>query len=150
MAQPAVVGGGRPSREGRVARRVLLGAAVISCLAQLIALYRPAGPPAPDLVPHLDKVGHLVIFAVPVLLIMLWRAARRRGRPGPWFGTAVIAIFVGHAVLSEVVQGALLPDRSGDLFDVGADLLGIAIGYGTAVLIIARRTLISQWKPGDR
>lgn len=123
---------------------------MISCLLQVIALYRPAGPPTPDLVPHLDKAGHLVIFAVPVLLIMLWAAARRGGRPGPRFGAAVIAIFVGHAGLSELVQGALLPERSGDLFDVGADLLGIAIGYGTAVLIIARRTLISRRMPGDR
>ncbi|MFC7618829.1 VanZ family protein [Microlunatus sp. GCM10028923] len=142
MAQPATVGGGRPSGEGTAARRVLLCAVVISCLAQLIALYRPAGPPTPDVIPHLDKAGHLVIFALPVLLIMLWRAARRGDRPG--FGAAVIAIFAGHAVLSEILQGALLPQRSGDPLDVVADLLGIAIGYGTAVLIIARR----RWGDG--
>lgn len=123
---------------------MLLGAVVISCLAQVIALYRPGGPPTPDLVPQLDKAGHLVIFALPVFLIMLWYGYRRGGGPGRRFGVAVIAIFAGHAVLSEIVQGTLLPQRSGDPFDVGADLLGIAIGYGTAVLIIARR----QW--GDR
>jgi len=120
--------------------RVLLGLAVASCAVQLIGLYRPAGPPAPGAIPHLDKLGHAVIFALPVLLIMLTRAAARGVRPGIRFGLVLVAVFAGHAVFSELVQAGLLPERSGDPYDVAADLAGIAIGYGTAVPIINRRS----------
>ena len=40
----------------------------------------------------------------------------------------LVPLFAAHAVVSEVVQGALLPMRAGDPFDVLADLTGVALG----------------------
>lgn len=125
-----------------VGSRTLLVLAVLSCLLQLIGLYRPVSPPTTDAIPFLDKIGHVLIFALPVAMIMLCRAARTGARLSGAFRAVVILVFAGHAVVSELLQAWLLPERSGDPFDVLADLAGIAIGYGTAVLIQRRR-------PGD-
>ncbi|WP_161606275.1 VanZ family protein [Microlunatus speluncae] len=134
--QPAAVGG------GSAGSRILLGLFVLGCLLQLIGLYRPTGPPTVDAIPFLDKLGHALVFALPVAMILLYPASRTgRGWSGV-FGVVVILIFAGHAVVSELLQAWLLPERSGDPYDVLADLTGIAIGYGTAVLIQRRR-------PGD-
>lgn len=113
-----------------------LGLAMLSCLLQLVGLYRPSSPPTPDVIPFLDKVGHIVIFILPVLMIMLWRVRVGITRR---FRIVLVVIFAGHAVLSELLQAGVLPERSGDPIDVVADLAGIAIGYGTAMLIIAFR-----------
>ena len=63
-----------------------------------------------------DKVVHLVLFAL--------LAATTRWR----FGRG-LALVTAYAVLSEVVQGVLLSTRSGDPYDVVADLLGVAAGW---------------------
>ncbi len=134
--RPAIISG------STVGSRALLVLAVLSCLLQLIGLYRPTGPPTVDAIPFLDKIGHVLIFALPVVLIMLYRWSRTGARLSGAFSAVLIVVFAGHAVVSELVQARLLPERSGDLSDVLADLAGIAIGYGTAVLIQRRR-------PGD-
>jgi VanZ family protein len=57
-----------------------------------------------------------------------------------------VAVFVGQAVLSEVVQWQLLPNRSGDVVDVVADLTGVALGVlvGLALRrVLARRAAAS-------
>lgn len=86
---------------------------------QLLVLYLPRGVGGPDLVPGLDKVVHALVFLVPVLL-----ALRLGLRPA-----AVVGVAAAHAVLSEVVQAVLLPARSGDPWDVVADLTGVLVGW---------------------
>jgi hypothetical protein len=68
------------------------------------------------LFPYADKVVHLGLFAL-LAATTRWRFGR-----GLW---AVVAYAVG----SELVQGMLLSTRSGDAYDVVADLVGVAAGW---------------------
>lgn len=100
-------------------RSLLVTVAVIALLViQAVAVYAPqsAGPPSP--IPHGDKVVHALIFGAPVLV-----AAMAKGRS--WLLVAVGC--AAHAPVSEVIQHALLPTRSGDVWDLAADLVGIAL-----------------------
>ena len=76
------------------ARRVLLALALA---LQLVVLYAPSSPSGGG-VPHLDKAVHAAVFAA-----VAW-AAPRAGVPV----VATAVALVAHAVLSEVVQAALL------------------------------------------
>ncbi len=111
----------RPHPAGRAGLLVLLALAVA---VQLVVLYAPEGG-GPPLFPNADKVVHVVVFLVPVALALL--AGFRR--------SVVVLVFAGQAVLSEVVQGLLLPHRSGDVLDVVADLTGVALGVLVAVAV---------------
>jgi hypothetical protein len=75
-----------------------------------------------------DKVVHLALFAL--------LAGTTRWRFGP--AKAGLTAVAAYAVVSEVVQGALLSSRSGDPYDVLADLLGVAVGWLTAGWLLRR------------
>ena len=66
-----------------------------------------------------DKVVHLVLFAL--------LAATTRWRFGPV--AVALGVVCAYAVVSELIQGALLSSRSGDAYDVLADLVGVALGW---------------------
>jgi VanZ family protein len=74
----------------------------------------PGGPAGPT---GSDKVVHLTLFAL-LAGTASWRFA---GRPVP----LLVALYAG---LSEVVQALFLAHRSGDVRDLAADLLGVALG----------------------
>lgn len=97
--------------------------AVGSLVVHLAALYWPrvdaAGP-----VTWTDKVVHVLLFGVPTVLVL--RAWRR-----PWLAVALLGL---HAPVSELVQHAWLPDRSGDAWDAVADLGGVVLGVTLAVV----------------
>lgn len=99
-------------------RRWARWAAVAAVMLQLAVLYWPRPPSVPSGGLPLDKVAHLVVFALPVV------ALSAAGAPRRW----VAAVMVGHAVASELAQQALLARRSGDPADVVADLIGVAVG----------------------
>lgn len=99
-------------------RRALLGLLGLAVAVQLVVLYAPAQPGGVAVFVHADKVVHLLVFFVPTLVALLVGI-----RPA-----YVVAALGGHAVVSELVQGALLPSRSGDPADVLADLTGVALG----------------------
>ena len=69
--------------------------------------------------PGADKLVHAGLFAL-LAATAVWRFGRR---------PAVVVGLVAYAVLSEVAQGLLLADRSGDPLDVVADLVGTAAGW---------------------
>lgn len=140
---PAINGG------ASVGSRLLLALIVLSCLVQLIGLYRPGSPPTTPAIPYMDKLGHLMIFALPVAVILLYRASRAAGAISAAFGAVVIVIFAVHGVISELIQGWLLPQRDGDPYDVLADLAGVALGYGAAMLIVRRRAGAIAPPPGS-
>ncbi|GAA4408302.1 hypothetical protein GCM10023168_25440 [Fodinibacter luteus] len=96
----------------------------LAVLVQLVVLYAPSGPGGP-LFPHADKVAHVLVFLAPTALALL--AGLR--------SAVVVAVLAGHAVLSEVVQAAVLPTRAGDPADVLADLVGVALGVLVAHLL---------------
>jgi alkylation response protein AidB-like acyl-CoA dehydrogenase len=102
-----------PAGSARVARAALAGAVAVN----LLLLYWPR-PVGGEGLPHLDKAVHLLAFAA-----VAWTGLRARV-PAGW----LLPLLVLHAVLSELAQARLLPDRSGDWADVLADLLGILAG----------------------
>jgi VanZ family protein len=86
-------------------------------LLSAVILFWPTVP-GPPLFPYADKVIHFLLFAA-----LAWTGARA--------GLPVVAVAIGltaYASLSEVIQGALLPGRSGSWSDLAADLLGVALG----------------------
>jgi hypothetical protein len=103
---------------GAAARAALWALGAGAVVVQLVVLYVPTAPGVP-LFPGADKVVHVVVFALPVLLLLLAGAP-----PAP-----LLALFAAHAGVSEVVQAVVLPDRSGDPFDVVADLAGVVLAW---------------------
>ncbi len=99
-------------------RSAFVIAAVVALLVQLIAIYSP-GSPEGNGVFGADKLVHVVLFAVPSALAVLGG-----GRLARW----VPLLLLGHAVVSELVQAWWIPSRSGDVYDVLADVVGVALG----------------------
>ncbi|GAB4062980.1 hypothetical protein GCM10028777_04580 [Angustibacter speluncae] len=90
----------------------------VAVVAHLVVLYWPRPPDVGGGVPHLDLVVHLVVFGAVAL------CAVRCGLPLRWVVLALLA----HAVVSEVVQDAFVPDRTGDWRDAVADAAGTLAG----------------------
>jgi hypothetical protein len=114
-------------------------------LVNLAVLFWPSGVGGggPE---HVDKVVHAASFAA-----LGWTGVRA-GLPV----ATLVAALAAHAVTSEVVQATLLPDRSGDPWDVAADVAGVALGLGAASWIHGgrdgrrRRTEAARGQPDAR
>ena len=93
--------------------------AAFSVVVHVAVLYWPvvtvAGPFSWN-----DKVVHVLVFALPTYLV-----GRLVSRP-LWVAVA----FAAHAVVSELTQHLLLPGRSGDPWDVVADVAGVVLATG--------------------
>ena len=111
---------------GRARSRSLLPAAV-ALLVQFAVVYAPSAGGAPA-VPHLDKLVHASVFALPVLFGLLARLPL----------APVVGLMALHAPVSEVVQGTLLSQRSGDPWDAVADLVGVVLGAVVATAVLRR------------
>lgn len=85
-----------------------------------MALYWPSPPDVtPGFeVPGLDKAVHFGLFALATWALL-------RVLP-VWAAVGLMLVQVG---LSEWVQGTFLPQRSADVWDAVADLVGIAAGW---------------------
>ena len=92
-------------------------------LVHLVVLYAPRVP-ATGGTPGIDKLVHVLIFAA------VGVTGVRAGLPL----NPVLVLLMAHAVGSEVLQATLLPGRSGDGWDVMADLVGVLL----ARLLVAR------------
>lgn len=106
------VGGSLPWRIGLLALALLLN----------VGFYLPSVPDASG-APGLDKVAHLLVFAVTVFAAGRLLAPRRRFPMG-W---VVIAALL-HAVLIELIQLLALPQRGFEGADILFDAIGIALG----------------------
>ena len=115
---------------GRSGRGMLLMLLALAVAAQVVVLYAPAQPGGLPVFPHADKVVHVLVFLVPTALALV------AGLPA----RVVVPLFAAHAVVSEVVQGALLPMRAGDPVDVLADLSGVVLGVVVWRAVTGRRT----------
>ena len=108
---------GGSHRDRRLGRAVLWVLLVVAVVVQLVVLYLPSGGGQQPF-PGSDKVVHVLVFLVPVLVALLAGL-----RPA-----IVVGVFAVHAVVSETVQALFLPARSGDPADVLADLIGVTLG----------------------
>lgn len=91
----------------------------LACAIQLYALYIPQLPDTGGGIPGLDKVGHAGIFAL-VMVTGVLAGVRPR----------LLAVLLAvHAVGSEILQHLLLPNRTGDVWDLLADGAGITMGW---------------------
>jgi len=104
---------------------------VAACALQLYGVYAPqeAGPHVG--IPFADKVAHLFLFGSVAFLGL------KAGVPARWLLPALVA----NAIVSELVQYWLLPQRDGDPFDALADLAGVALGAWLAGIMMHRRAL---------
>ncbi len=96
------------------------GAFALAVLASLVVLFTPGDDELAAL-PGVDKVVHLVLFAV---LAVTGRWTGVPARP-------LVLLLTAYAALSEVLQAVLPLDRSGNLADLLADLAGVVIGLIT-------------------
>ena len=96
-------------------------------------------PEFPKTIPMFDKIAHLGAFAVLALLGAL---------PfGPGFGFLVPnALFqVAYGGLIELLQSNV-PGRQADIVDFIADVIGVIIGSGIAVMIVRLKALKAKGK----
>ncbi len=98
-------------------RRIALLVLGIAVVAQCWVLYVPHPPAAPPF-PYSDKVIHAIVFAAPVFLALLAGLPSRLS----------VLLLAAHAPVSELIQHFFLVDRSGDVWDVAADLTGVVLG----------------------
>ncbi|MFF0344471.1 VanZ family protein [Kribbella sp. NPDC004875] len=91
---------------------------VAAVALQLYGVYAPreAGPHVG--IPQIDKVAHFFLFAAVAF------TGLKVGVPARWLLGALAA----NAIVSELVQHWLLPQRDGDPLDALADLAGVAFG----------------------
>ncbi|AXH94835.1 VanZ family protein [Ornithinimicrobium avium] len=117
----------------------LLGwlALVVAVVLQVAGLYSQ-GTPQPGGVPGLDKVAHLVAFAVPAALARLLGVR--------W----VLVALVAHALVSEPLQHQVAPHRQLDALDTVADLVGIGAGwlFGGALVSRSRARPVARSRDG--
>ena len=93
------------------------GVFAVAVLVSLAVLFAPASD-VPSAPPGVDKLVHAVLFA----------ALAATGR---WAGVrtgALVALLVGYAVVSELVQGLTPLARSASVADGVADVVGILLG----------------------
>ncbi len=109
---------------------VLLGLYFLALLGVILDLaYRGNLPSIIQVVPFFDKVGHVVIYGIGSYLgHRLLRRLHWRGLPGLPFWPV---LFTSLTIIEEGLQ-MLSKNRTFSLLDLGASLLGIAIGYWLA------------------
>jgi len=100
-----------------VSRTFWLTAFAVAVVVQTVALYAPRTPQVGDGFPW-DKVVHVTLFLVVAAFGVRAGIDLR----------VLVALLVGQAVVSEILQAILLSERSGDFGDLAADLGGAAAG----------------------
>ncbi|MCA0337606.1 MAG: VanZ family protein [Actinobacteria bacterium] len=113
-------------------RRLALLGLGLTVAAHFYVLYAPQ-PPGTPMFPHADKVLHVLVFAAPVAIALLLGLGSR----------LVPAVAAAHAPISETIQHFFLSQRAGDVWDVAADWVGVALGVllVRALLALAGRRL---------
>ncbi|MEX3566653.1 VanZ family protein [Micrococcus endophyticus] len=124
---PALASPSAPSSRRR--RRALAALLAVVVVVHLVVLYLPGNdvPQTGFEVPGLDKTIHVLAFAAPT-----WAAVRLGSS---WWWALPFAV---HAPVSEAVQHAWVPLRTGDAWDMVADLAGVVLGAALAWRAVRR------------
>lgn len=102
----------------------------LALAANVAMLYLPVAVGPPSSVPSLDKVVHVISFA-------LIAVTGCKARIPLW---VLVVLIAGEAVGSEIVQATVtVLNRDGDWGDAVADLVGGALGIGGCLLWRSRR-----------
>jgi lysylphosphatidylglycerol synthetase-like protein (DUF2156 family) len=103
------------------------GVFAVAVLVSLAVLFAP-GDDVPSAPPGVDKLVHLLLFAVLAL-------------SGRWAGIragVLVAALVSYAAVSEVVQGLSPLERSASVADWLADVAGVLVGLALAAGLLRR------------
>jgi VanZ family protein len=91
----------------------------LAVLGQSVVLYAPSSPGLVQTGLPVDKLVHFGVFFAVAAAGVLAEVPR----------PVLLILLAGQAVGSELLQSAVLPQRSGDPWDVLADLAGAAAGW---------------------
>lgn len=86
--------------------------------------------------PHFDKLAHALLF-----FAQIWLAAKiwlTQSRQPPY--QALLIFGLAYAIVSELAQHFFTQTRSGDIWDIGADLLG------TTLALFLAKIRVSLWQ----
>ena len=124
---------------GRTSRGTGRRAAFAVALAvQLVLLYWPRAVQPAGGFPW-DKLVHALAFG-----LVMWTGVRAGLPARPW-----LVVSLAHAVVSEVLQGTLLPGRSGDPWDAVADAAGVLLAAALLARNVTRTTSPGLGNPAD-
>ncbi|MGY1857428.1 VanZ family protein [Modestobacter sp. SYSU DS0290] len=104
------------------------GAFAVAVLISLAVLFAPPSD-VPDSPPGVDKLVHLLLFAVLAV-------------SGRWAGvgrSALAGILVLYAAVSELLQGTDLVGRDASVADLLADVVGVLVGLAAWAALARRR-----------
>lgn len=82
-------------------------------------------PETGDGLPHVDKLTHVVIYAVLTLLLLLWWNKKEQVKTNSSF--LVFIVLLVYALVDEYLQSFV--GRTPDIRDIVADIVGIVIGW---------------------
>ena len=116
-----------PTLVARVPRRVRAAVACAVAAAHLAVLYSPRAPAVGSGI-RLDLLVHVTVFAA-VALTACWAGVGAR---------TVGLVLAVEALVSEGVQALWLPGRTGDVTDLLADAVGVAVGLWAASALARR------------
>ncbi len=107
-------------------KNLLYGGILYTIFATFLLLY-----PAEDIptvgVPSFDKLGHLCVFGVLVLIWLLFASHKTKGKNGSVIWVLLLVFFYG--IVIEVLQGLFLQSRTADGWDILANAAGILLGW---------------------
>lgn len=110
-------------------KRAAFLVALLWTLLILILLVIPGKdiPPGPQ-IPNLDKIAHVFLFGVQVFLWSKFISeSKRNDLPGRFLVICLMSSAFG--IMMEFVQKYLVPNRSFEIEDILADILGSVMGW---------------------
>lgn len=103
---------------------ILTWGPTLTCAVLVFVSSQLQGLPTVDQVPFSDKVAHLVMYSV-FGATLAWARYYGRMKTSSW---ALLGWGAVYAALDEFHQ-AFVPTRDPSLADLGADLVGLVLGY---------------------
>jgi len=78
-------------------------------------------------VPYIDKLGHVTLFAILVIIWLLFVLSKTKGSKLTSIWVVLIAFFYG--IIIEASQGLFFESRTADGWDIIANSVGILLGW---------------------